>query len=537
MDPTGTAPAGDVVLRTVPTRRSRTSGGCRDPPGDGSATCTCRSGPSPPFWVRDFNTLHLPTARSGRRPGVVRRHRLSPRSAGCRAWRRRRGPDTVFAGGGNGTLLDPGRPGLILRAIDDELGLVPGLRSPPESNPDSVDAASSGRTARGRFHTGVLRHAVRGPAGARDPGPHHDLATGARRRAVGARRRFGEREPGPYSTARRGSRSRTGRPASRPGWLQPPTTSRRTLLIVEDGTALARRVRGVVTCRCRTRTTSADKVPRRRAPGRGVGLGWYEVSNWRAATDRHRAATTSSTGPAGTGGASDPAPGQPRRRRGGGTSSTRRPTPTGSARAQPGAGCGALDDESRRRERVLLELRLRDGTADRRARRCRSGRGGRPGRPGPARGENVAARADQNRTTVGGCRHARSSSRRAVDVQRVRHDPGPETPTRESQQPGDSSVPPPYTCLRRRPELLPPRPPSSRCLPYGQAAARRPPGATRLRRQPGRPGACTGHRRPFTPTRVKLVAGLLGSSSAASASAGSHRRQQDRRLADRPVTV
>ena len=90
-----------------------------------------------------------------------------------------------------------------------------------------------------------------------------------------------------------------------------------------------------------------------------AGLGWYEVSNWArddAARCRHNLLYWTGGDWWGVG---------PRRTptsagSAGGTSSTRRRTRTASP-ACPAPRPGFLDGESRRVERVLLELRLRDG--------------------------------------------------------------------------------------------------------------------------------------------------------------------------------
>ena len=98
-------------------------------------------------------------------------------------------------------------------------------------------------------------------------------------------------------------------------------------LIVEDGTALARRVRrGVLPMP--DEDDLADKYAVADARLTAAGLGWYEVSNW-AATRGPGAGTTSSTGPAQTGGASAPARTPTSAACGGGTSGTPRRTPSG----------------------------------------------------------------------------------------------------------------------------------------------------------------------------------------------------------------
>ena len=180
-------------------------------------------------------------------------------------------------------------------------------------------------------------------------------------RRLGARRRASSRSASTSSTARRGSRWPTGRPVVEAALACRPDHVSAYSLIVEDGTALARRVRrGELPMPdeddLADKYLLADERLERRWPGvvRGLQLGH----------GRRRAAagTTCSTGPAATGGASDPAPTPTSAACAGGTSSTRRPTPTGSPPAlSPAHAREVLDDESRRVERVLLELRLREG--------------------------------------------------------------------------------------------------------------------------------------------------------------------------------
>ena len=89
-------------------------------------------------------------------------------------------------------------------------------------------------------------------------------------------------------------------------------------LIVEDGTALARRVaRGELPAPdddvAAARYELIDDVLS------AAGLRWYEVSNWAASDPRRPAGTTSATGSTATGGGWAPARTRTWRARGGGT--------------------------------------------------------------------------------------------------------------------------------------------------------------------------------------------------------------------------
>ena len=130
---------------------------------------------------------------------------------------------------------------------------------------------------------------------------------------------------------------------------------------MEDGTRLARQVRtGVVPAP--DEDDLADKYVLADDALAAAGLEWYEVSNWARDDGRAAAGTTSSTGPA---------------RTGGGSGRARTPTSTGerwwnvkhpsayaariAAGESPAQDGEVLDEATRHLERVLLEVRLRDG--------------------------------------------------------------------------------------------------------------------------------------------------------------------------------
>ena len=82
--------------------------------------------------------------------------------------------------------------------------------------------------APGRVRPDLLRHAVRRPARAGDPGPHPRPAAGAGRRRLGAVGRLRPGQPGPDLRHAGGVAGRLGGLASTPPWPARPTTSRRT---------------------------------------------------------------------------------------------------------------------------------------------------------------------------------------------------------------------------------------------------------------------------------------------------------------------
>ena len=82
----------------------------------------------------DFNTYTFEAGRSTFADAAAREVALAARGHDRRA-------STVFFGGGTPTLLPAADLGRILRGIESELGLEPGAEVTAEANPDSVDAA------------------------------------------------------------------------------------------------------------------------------------------------------------------------------------------------------------------------------------------------------------------------------------------------------------------------------------------------------------------------------------------------------------
>lgn len=194
--------------------------------------------------------------------------------------------DTVFFGGGTPTRLPAADLVRILRAIDGTWGLSPDCEVTVEANPDSVDAAGLRTLAAGgvtRMSFGMqsavpavlatldrTHDPARVPAvvsWAREAGLHVsvDLIYGA-----------------PGETLDQWRRSVDAALALHPDHISAYA------LIVEPGTALARRVR-----RGELPTPDddleADKYEWADARLAAAGFGWYETSNWaRARTDRSR---------------------------------------------------------------------------------------------------------------------------------------------------------------------------------------------------------------------------------------------------------
>ncbi|MDZ5623222.1 radical SAM family heme chaperone HemW [Nocardioides sp. HM23] len=185
---------------------------------------------------------------------------------------------TVFLGGGTPTLLPPEDLGRLLGALDDEFGLVADAEVTTEANPDSVDPAYLERLRAAGYN--------RISFGMQSAVPHV-LATLDRTHDP-------ERVPGVVADARAAGFDQIsldliyGTPGESPAdWVtsveaalgcEPDHVSAYSL-IVEEGTALARRVkRGELPMP--DEDDLADKYVAADTLLSAAGLQWYEVSNW-----------------------------------------------------------------------------------------------------------------------------------------------------------------------------------------------------------------------------------------------------------------
>ena len=270
---------------------------------------------------------------------------------------------TVFFGGGTPTLLSPDDLGSILAAIDDELGLAPGAEVTTESNPDSVDLTALERLREAGF--------TRISFGMQSAVPHV-LATLDRTHDP-------LRVPQVVEWARAAGFDQIsldliyGTPGeSRADWettvdaalaCAPDHVSAYSL-IVEDGTALARRVRrGELPMP--DEDDLADKYALVDDRLEAAGLGWYEVSNWARGLDDNTASRCRHNLLYWTGGDWwGVGPGAHSHVGGVRWWNVKHPAAYAGRLAQgrtPAQAREVLDPETRRVERVLLELRLRDG--------------------------------------------------------------------------------------------------------------------------------------------------------------------------------
>ncbi len=318
--------------------------------------CTVRCG------YCDFNTY---TAEElGDEPGASRATYAEAAIAEIRQARRVLGDrdlpvSTVFFGGGTPTLIASADLGSVLAAIAAEFGLVEGAELTTESNPDSVafwDLEELRSVGFNRISFG-MQSAV-----------PHVLATLDRTHDP-------LRVPAVVDWARRAGFDQVsldliyGTPGeSMADWetsieaalaCAPDHVSAYSL-IVEDGTALARRIRRGEVPRPDD-DDLADKYQHADERFGGAGLEWYEVSNWaRDASSRcrHNLLYWSGGDWWGVG------PGAHSHVNGVRWWNVKHPAAYAGRLAEglsPAQAREVLDAESRRVERVLLELRLRDG--------------------------------------------------------------------------------------------------------------------------------------------------------------------------------
>ena len=321
--------------------------------------CTVRCG------YCDFNTYTAEELGSG--PGTVSRATYA--GYAIEEVRRARGVlgdrdlpvDTVFLGGGTPTLLDPRDLAGVIEAIDSHFGLADDAEITIEANPDSVDPA---RLAALR-EAGVNRISF----GMQSAVPEvlavldrtHDpegvpqaveWARAAGFEQISLDLIYGT----PGETVDQWRTTLEAALACRPDHISAYS------LIVEDGTALARRVsRGELPMP--DEDDLADKYLLTDERLEHDGLGWYEVSNWArddASRCRHNLAYWRGADWWGIG------PGAHSHVAGVRWWNVKHPAAYAdrlSRGVSPAAGREVLDAASRGFERLLLEVRLQDGLA------------------------------------------------------------------------------------------------------------------------------------------------------------------------------
>jgi putative oxygen-independent coproporphyrinogen III oxidase len=185
---------------------------------------------------------------------------------------------TVFLGGGTPTLLPPEDLGRVVAAVDAEFGLAPGAEVTTEANPDSVDPAylerlrAAGYTRISFGMQSAVPHVLATLDRTHDPDRVPGVVADARAAGfdqVSLDLIYGT----PGETAADWATSVTAALACEPDHVSAYS------LIVEEGTALARRVkRGELPMP--DEDDLADKYAAADDLLAASGLDWYEVSNW-----------------------------------------------------------------------------------------------------------------------------------------------------------------------------------------------------------------------------------------------------------------
>jgi len=270
---------------------------------------------------------------------------------------------TVFVGGGTPTLLEPADLGRVVAAVRDEFGLAPDAEVTTESNPDSVTperlAALRG-AGFDRISFGMqssVAHVLRTLDRTHDPERVPQVVAWAREAGISQVSLdliYGT----PGESARDWETSLESALACEPDHVSAYS------LIVEDGTALARRVRrGELAAP--DEDDLAEKYVAADARLRAAGLGWYEVSNWaRGEPSEQRRRCRHNLGYWTGGDWWGVGPGAHSHVGGVRWWNVKHPAAYAARLAEgvsPAQAREVLSDEDRRVERVMLELRLRDG--------------------------------------------------------------------------------------------------------------------------------------------------------------------------------
>jgi oxygen-independent coproporphyrinogen-3 oxidase len=309
----------------------------------------------------DFNTYTSDELRGARRGDfagqAAEEVALAGRVLGA-AGLPQRTASTVFFGGGTPTLLPPADLAHMLAAVRGTFGLAPGAEVTTEANPDSVDAdglralADAGFTRVSFGMQSAVPHVLRVLDRTHDPERVPLVVGWARDAGLDVSLDLIYGTPGESLDDWR--RSLDVALALEPDHLSAYA------LIVEDGTALARRIRsGELTQPDDDLQADMYELADERLTA--AGYDWYEVSNWatrRSARSRHNLAYWTGEDWWGVG------PGAHSHVGGVRWWNVKHPAAYAqriAAGESPAAGRETLDEPTRAVERVLLETRLADG--------------------------------------------------------------------------------------------------------------------------------------------------------------------------------
>ncbi|MDQ3615108.1 MAG: radical SAM family heme chaperone HemW [Actinomycetota bacterium] len=268
---------------------------------------------------------------------------------------------TVFLGGGTPTLLPPHDLTRIIAAVREEFGLVDGVEITTEANPESVSAANLEALCAGGFNRvsfgmqSAVRSVLRVLDRTHDPERVPQVVDWARAAGV-------EQVSIDLIYGTPGESLAHWQTSLQSALSCEPDHVSAYALIVEEGTALARQVHhGEVPM-----TDDDDLADKYLAADQTLakaGLEWYEVSNWardEAARCRHNELYWTGGDWWGIG------PGAHSHVGGVRWWNVRHPSAYAGRIGKgvsPAYAREVLDEETRRIERVLLEIRLRDGLA------------------------------------------------------------------------------------------------------------------------------------------------------------------------------
>ncbi len=265
---------------------------------------------------------------------------------------------TVFFGGGTPTLLPAHDLTRMLGAVQRGFGLAPGAEVTTEANPDSIDAADLRALADAGFTRvsfgmqSAVPHVLRVLDRTHDPARVPQVVAWAREAGLAVSLDLIYGTPGESLADWRTSLDAVLA-------LEPDHVSAYAL-IVEDGTALARRIRSGEVPQPDD-DLQADMYDLADETLAAAGYDWYEVSNWSRSTgqrSRHNLAYWTGEDWWGIG------PGAHSHVGGVRWWNVKHPAAYAQrlvAGRSPAAGRETLDDATRAVERVLLETRLADG--------------------------------------------------------------------------------------------------------------------------------------------------------------------------------